>query len=127
MLHNVFLTSRPAAGTTSKAMAKIKGIEGMTPQQIQHELRNGGKFIVYQYCISIIVMTFRRSSDIYLVKSGESAVTKGLSFTGLTLLLGWWGIPWGPIYSIGSLYSNLRGGKDVTEEVLQAVGSQAAA
>ena len=64
-------------------------------------------------------MTFRRSSDIYFVKSNENSIIKGLRFTFLSLVLGWWGIPWGPIYTIGSLYRNLSGGKDVSQEVVQ--------
>lgn len=76
---------------------KIKGIEGMTAADLRFELQNGGKFVIYHYCISVGIITFRRSSDIYLVKAGESAVSKGLDYTLMTLFLGWWGIPWGPI------------------------------
>ena len=97
---------------------QVRGMEGMTPEQIRFEIQRGGKFIFFQYCISIVVMTFRRPSDIYLVKAGENAVVKGLPFVLLTLLAGWWGIPWGPIYSIQSLATNLGGGKDVTNEIL---------
>ncbi|WP_245840625.1 hypothetical protein [Ohtaekwangia koreensis] len=42
----------------------------------------------------------------------------------MTFLLGWWGIPWGPIYSIGSLVHNLNGGKDVTQEILNSYNNQ---
>jgi hypothetical protein len=31
-------------------MAKIVGIEGMTPQQLSLEVQQGGKFLQYQYC-----------------------------------------------------------------------------
>lgn len=97
---------------------QIKGVEGMTGAQLTHALQQGGKFVIYQYCISIIVMTFRRPSDIYFIPPEGSALRQGLGFSLLTLLLGWWGIPWGPIYSVGALYANFRGGKDVTSEVL---------
>jgi hypothetical protein len=30
--------------------------------------------------------------------------------SGLTLVLGWWGFPWGPPYTIWAVISNLRGG-----------------
>ena len=99
---------------------KIKNVEGLTTDQINKELQNGGKFVLYQFTISIIVMTFRRSSDIYFVRAGESAAVKGIPYTLISLFLGWWGIPWGPIYTIGSLFNNLGGGKDVTAEVLQS-------
>ncbi len=99
-------------------MAKIKGLEGLTHNDINRELERGAKFVFYQYTISILVMTFRRSSSVYFIKGGESAVTKGLGFSLITFLLGWWGIPWGPIYSIGSLFNNFTGGKDVTASVI---------
>ena len=105
-------------------MAKIKNIDGLTNNEINFALQNGAKFVVYQYCISIIVMTFRRSSDIYFVKAGESTIKDSIGFTLLTLVLGWWGIPWGPIYTIGALYQNSTGGKDVTAEVLASINGQ---
>lgn len=105
---------------------KIIGIEGMTINELNMQVQAGGKFVIFQYCISVIVMTFRRPSDIYFIKAGESAVSKGIGFTLLSLLLGWWGIPWGPIYTIASLVTNFNGGKDVTNEVLASLrqGSQ---
>jgi len=106
-------------------MASIKNLEGLTTSQINSQLAQGAKFVMYPFAISIVVMTFRRSSDVYFVRAGESAVLKGLPFTFISLVFGWWGIPWGPIYSIGSLYTNLSGGKDVTQEVLQSINASA--
>lgn len=105
----------------------IKGIEGMSSEQISLEIQRGGKFVVFLYTISVLVMTFRRGSDVYFVKAGESAVGKGLSYSLLTLVAGWWGIPWGPIYTIGSLITNLSGGKDVTSEIVSALRRPVAA
>lgn len=99
----------------------IKGTEGMTVSQLHEELRNGAKFVVYQYAISIVVMTFRNSSEIHFVRKGESTIGKSIGYTLLTLVMGWWGIPWGPIYSIGAIVNNLSGGKDVTAEVMRSV------
>ena len=104
-------------------MAEIKNMEGLSVDDINKELDNGAKFVVFQYCFSILVMTFKRGSDIYFIKAGESTVKHSIGFTLLTLAMGWWGIPWGPIYSIGSLYTNLSGGKDVTQEVLQSMNA----
>ena len=105
-------------------MVQIKGLEGLTNQQIKKELQNGAKFVIFQYCISIVVMTFKRNSEIYFVKSTESATSKGLGWTVLSFVLGWWGIPWGPIYTIGSIFTNLSGGKDVTAEILQSISEE---
>jgi len=100
---------------------KIIGMEGMDGRQLAFELQRGARFVIYQYCISILILTFRRPSNIYFVRVGESTVSRGLSFSLVSLLLGWWGIPWGPIYTIGSLMTNFRGGKDVTQEVLASL------
>ncbi|MFT6686561.1 MAG: hypothetical protein ACJAVH_001833 [Bacteroidia bacterium] len=100
-------------------MAKINGIEGLNLSDINEEVQRGGKFVSYTYCISIILMTFKRPTDIYFIKADQNATVKGLPYTFISLILGWWGIPWGPIYTIGALFSNLGGGKDLTAEVLQ--------
>lgn len=97
---------------------KIKGVEGMTGEDLRAELARGGKFVIFKYCISIIILTFTRPSNIYFVRAGESAVIKGLIFSIISLLFGWWGFPWGPIRTLQSLVNNFRGGKDVTREVL---------
>jgi len=106
---------------------KIRGIEGMKNGELDFEIQRGGKFVLFQYCISIVVLTFRRPSDIYFLRQGENAVSKGLPFTLLSLVAGWWGIPWGPIYTIQSVYNNSCGGKDVTQAVLNSRNAQAAA
>ena len=78
-------------------------------------------FVYYQYAISIVVMTFRRGSDIFYIPPGQSRLGKGLPYSLITLLLGWWGFPWGPIYSIGSIYTNFGGGKIVTSEIFESL------
>lgn len=104
-------------------MAQIKNIEGLTTADLNRELSNGGKFVVFQYCISILVMTFKRNSAIYFIRAAETPLKHSIGFTLVTFFFGWWGIPWGPIYSIGSLYTNLSGGKDITNEVLNSINS----
>jgi hypothetical protein len=100
---------------------RILGVDGMSAEQIALELERGGRFVVFQYCVSIVVMTFRRPSSIHFVRAGEGAFSKGLVCTLVSLTLGWWGLPWGPIYTIGSVFTNLGGGKDVTREVLASL------
>jgi hypothetical protein len=104
---------------------KIKGIEGMKYGEMEFELQRGGKFVYYQYCVSVLVLTFKRPSDIYFIRADENAVTKGLPFTLLSLLAGWWGIPWGPIYTVQSFISNFQGGRDVTSSVVASLKTQA--
>lgn len=95
-------------------MARIVGIEGMSDADLNAAIADGARLVVYQYTISIIVMTFRRGSAVHFVPAGQSAVVKGLPYSLLTFVAGWWGIPWGPIYTVGALIKNLSGGEDVT-------------
>ena len=106
---------------------KIQGIEGMKYGEMEFELQRGGKFVYYQYCFSVIIMTFKRPSDVYFIRAEENAVKKGLPFTLLSFFAGWWGIPWGPIYTIQSFITNFQGGKDVTSSVVASLRTQATA
>lgn len=108
-------------------MAKVNGLENMSGAQLSAELQKGGKFVVYEYCISIVVLTFFRSSNVTFVKANENVVAKGLGYTLLTLLFGWWGIPWGPIRTVQALITNFKGGTDVTERVVSAMRNTAQA
>lgn len=105
---------------------KIRGINGMKQGELEFEMQRGAKFVHFQYCISIVLLTFRRASDIYFIRQGENARVKGLPFTLLSLVAGWWGIPWGPIYTIQSVYNNSCGGKDVTQAVVNSLRAPAA-
>jgi hypothetical protein len=98
-------------------MANITGIEGMSQQELVFELQRGGKFVRYQWCVSALIITFKRFSDIHFVRAGESRQMKGMQWTLLSLVAGWWGIPWGPIWTIQSLWVNLKGGEDLTSDV----------
>jgi hypothetical protein len=105
---------------------RIKGIEGMSPDLLRHEIERGGRFVVFQYCISIVVLTFKRVSSIHFIKGGERATGKGAMFSLVSLVCGWWGIPWGPIWTVSTVIHNCRGGRDVTAEVVRALSAKAA-
>ena len=96
----------------------VPGIENLSPDEVRKEVLRGGKFVMYLYCVSLIFVTYKRPSEIRFIKAGESAALNGLGYTVLSLIFGWWGIPWGPIYTIEALWTNLTGGRDVTPEVL---------
>ena len=93
----------------------------MTPGEIAFELNRGGKFVIYRYCFSAAVVTVMESTDVYLMRANQSRIIKGLPWTLLTLVVGWWGIPWGPIRTVQSLWINLHGGTDVTAEIADAL------
>jgi hypothetical protein len=94
---------------------------GMTSSELEFEINRGGRFVIFQYCISVLVITFKRPTSVKFIKAGESAAAKSLPYTVLSLLLGWWGIPWGFIYTPQVIYKNLKGGTDVTQAILARV------
>lgn len=96
----------------------------MTFDELNEELEKGGKFVMYTYAVSILIMTFRQPSEqIYFIRHDESAIKHGWPYLLLSLFLGWWGIPWGPIYTLQSIYYALAG-KDVTAEVISNLNAQ---
>jgi hypothetical protein len=96
-------------------------LASMTPSQIADEVQRGARFVVYQYCVSLVVITFRRASPPQFVPAGTSPAKAGLPWTLLTALVGWWGIPFGLIWTPMALYKNANGGIDVTRQVLASL------
>lgn len=100
---------------------KIRNIEGLNAADLQQEAEKGARFVYFSYTISLLVITFRKNSGVYMIRQGESTAGKSLPFTLLSVFFGWWGIPFGPKYTLEALRTNLKGGKDVTEEVMATV------
>jgi hypothetical protein len=96
---------------------RIHGIDQLSLADLEEELLAGGRFVFFEYCISLIVVSLRRPSGIYFLRGHQNGLLRGLPFTLISLLLGWWGLPWGVIYTPLTLLTNLSGGQDVTEEV----------
>jgi hypothetical protein len=51
------------------------------------------------------------------MRAGQNRVLKGLPYAGLSFVAGWWGIPWGLIYTPVCITADLRGGRDVTQAI----------
>lgn len=65
------------------------------------------RLAAFPYVVSIILVTLRRSwSGLYCrqCRQNETLRAKFLSF-----LFGWWGFPWGPIYTLGALFGSNDG------------------
>lgn len=66
------------------------------------------RYVIYYEVKSFVVMTTR--SPIQGIFCPGCAERKVLRATVVTWLTGWWGFPWGPIYSIQAIFRNLIGG-----------------
>ena len=85
--------------------------------EVEAPLATGERLVVFEYYISLIVVTLRRPSRVHLIQAGKTDLLTGFPYTILSLLLGWWGIPWGLIYTPLVVLTNLSGGRDVTRDV----------
>ena len=96
-------------------------IDDLTEEQFHYEINNGGRFVHFPYCVSIIVLTFSRYSDVFFIKRGESTFQYGQKYAIISLLAGWWGFPFGPIFTLWALFVNCTGGEDVTSKLPESV------
>ncbi len=95
---------------------RIVGIEGISRNDLRDEIRRGGRFVFFEYCISCLVLTLRRPSPICFIRKGQWSWVRGLPYTLLSLFGGWWGLPWGILYTPLVVLTNMVGGCDVTAQ-----------
>jgi hypothetical protein len=63
------------------------------------------------------VFTYYGTSQPVAVAANKNDWTQALLCSVVSLLLGWWGLPWGPIRTVQSIFVNLTGGQDATAAV----------
>jgi len=51
------------------------------------------------------------------LRPGQRAWVRGLPYCLVSLLFGWWGLPWGVVLTPVTIFSNLTGGRDITSQV----------
>jgi len=79
----------------------------------------------FTYTISVILMTFRRGAGGIYCSSCRKK--EGLKYTLLSAVFGWWGFPWGPIYTLQAIGRNSSGGiqdRELNAQILQAVAAE---
>lgn len=92
---------------------------GISSAELARRLDDGVTCVRYEYCISFVVATIRYQSRVHLSDARELRVLRGVPYSLIALLLGWWGLPWGPTQVLRACWINLCGGVDVTEEIEQ--------
>ncbi len=68
---------------------------------------------VYELVMSFLIITVRYPSRPALVGAPGTASLRVFTMAA-TLVLGWWGLPWGPLWTVRSMYRNTRGTKRVS-------------
>jgi hypothetical protein len=101
--------------------SSFHGIGRMTVGEMRALVKNGARFVVFEYVLSLLIVMRRRTSPVFFVRPSESVFWRCLPYNLLTLVLGWWSFPFGPAYTIGAVRDNLRGGHDVTAQVIDDI------
>jgi hypothetical protein len=102
----------------------VRRAVGWSEEQIVDEILKGGRLVKYQTAKSFLLFSERNITPVCLVKANESKVIVGLPYFFSSLLLGWWGLPWGPIFTLQALFRNIIGGFDQTESMIVKVGGK---
>ncbi len=63
----------------------------------------------YQVALSFLIVSIKVPSR-FLIAGDTSKTAIAWSYTIASVVFGWWGIPWGPVYTIQSVFRNLKGG-----------------
>lgn len=98
---------------------KLKFQNNLTLTELEQKVKDGGKFIIYQYCISLFfAVSLRRFSSAFFIENKSSIRKYKLKYNILSLFFGWWGVPWGPIHTIKSIILNNKGGVEITDDIM---------
>ena len=83
-------------------MSEIAGAEGLSHAELVAELERGGRLVRFSYAVSLCVISWGSDSRPHLVRAGEGTFFKALPYTLWTLFLGWWAIPFGPVFTFAA-------------------------
>src|SRR6476660_2403094 len=63
----------------------VNGTEGLTLAGVEQEVLRGGRFVLYSYNFSFVVLSFKRASSIYFLRSGSDGAGKALGYSLISL------------------------------------------
>jgi hypothetical protein len=89
----------------------------MSRAEVNEAIGRGGRFVFFETCISCVLFTLRRPTEIVFLPAEHSGWVRGLPYTLVSVVFGWWGLPWGIICTPLVLANNLAGGCDVTAQI----------
>ncbi|WP_222165724.1 hypothetical protein [Edaphocola aurantiacus] len=91
--------------------------ENSDMDMLRREIKNGARFVIYAYNISLLGIMLHRISPAIFVPAGNKEKTLRTKYNLLCSLFGWWSIP-GLTKTIANIRCNNKGGVDVTEDVM---------
>ena len=83
--------------------------EATNSEQTAHQLPVARR-VRFEVCVSVLITTIRWRSAPRDTRSAWHRLRIGLPYAAASLLLGPWGVPWGPIWTAVAIWTNLTGG-----------------
>jgi hypothetical protein len=99
---------------TTFTVDEIEGVDWTTQDELKMQVQAGGRFVVFEYCLSFLYLTRKGRSKVYFIKAGQSYLDKSIGYIVISIFFGWTN----PIILFQVLRTNFRGGKNVTSEIL---------
>lgn len=107
---------------SSSELLHFRGSRPLFAEELRTRLADGARCVRFEFCFSLLFLTVRRQSPVYLTSSWQQRYLCGLTYSFLALLLGPWGVPWGLFWTPWAIWVNTTGGADCTREVLARLG-----
>lgn len=126
-LHDAWLHSQDTQRNSQKATSGNRASEPIIDLYCSKCKRQDStlRLTLMYYAMSFLILTMRRgASGIWCERCRAIESAK---WTLLSGILGWWGLPWGPLYTLHALLINALGGKQPRDEnahILRIVGYQ---
>lgn len=102
----------------SSELLSLRGFRPLFAEELRTRVAAGARCVRFEYCFSLLFVTVRRQSAVYLTHSWQQRYIRGLWYSLLALLLGPWGVPWGVLWTSWAVWVNTTGGADCTAAVL---------
>ena len=99
-------------------LLSLRGSRPLFGEELRTRVEAGARCVRFEFCFSLLFVTVRRQSHVYLTHSWQQRYLCGLWYSVLSLLLGPWGIPWGLLWTLWAVWVNTTGGVDCTSEVV---------
>jgi hypothetical protein len=92
--------------------------DGLSAAELRAYRDRGWKCVRFEWVRSWGIATVVTQSRVYLTEAWQDRYLRGLLYSVLALALGPWGVPYGLWRTGEAIWTNLTGGRDVTDEVL---------
>ena len=89
----------------------------LTSDGLRAALQEGALCVRYEYAVSCVVFTLQFQSKVHLIRGAGGRYGRGIPYMVVSVLLGPWALPWGPLATLHALWHDGTGGHDVTDEI----------